>query len=132
MGQKMAMVDYLVLDEDTPYLRANACEGCGALYFDRRNACAKCGKQAFSAKRLSDEGKVVAFTIVQRAAPGVPTPYVSSVIELDGGGVVKANLVNVDPNPEKIELGMPVKMTTFTAGSDGAGNEAIAFGYVPA
>ena len=49
---------------------------------------------------MADTGVVRTFTIVHRAAPGVPTPYVSVVVDLDGGGVVKANLLNVEPTPE--------------------------------
>ena len=68
---------------------------------------------------------------MSRAAPGVPTPYVSAVVDLDGGGVVKANIVDVDPDPAKIELGMPVRLTTFVAGTDDEGTEAVAFGFAP-
>jgi uncharacterized OB-fold protein len=132
MGQQIAMVDYLVLDDGPPHLVANACANCGALYFDRRNACAKCGQTTFTKRALESTGAVRAFTIVHRAAPGVPTPYVSAIVDLDGGGVVKANLVDIPPEPERIELGMPVRLTTFVAGSDSQGTEAIAFGFAPA
>ena len=126
------MVDYLVLDDGDPHLAAQACSKCGALYFDRRVACAKCGGREFGSKALSNDGTVRAFTIVSRAAPGVPTPYVSAVVDLDGGGVVKANIVDVDPDPQKIELGMAVRLTTFVAGTDDEGTEAVAFGFAPA
>jgi uncharacterized OB-fold protein len=129
---RVPIVDYLVLDEAEPHLVANACRGCGALYFDRRNACARCGGRTFDRRRLQSQGTVRAFTIVARAAPGIPTPYVSAVVDLEGGGVVKANLVGVDPSPEAIRLGMPVRMTTFVAGTDEQGTEAVAFGYEPA
>ena len=129
---QIPMVDYLVLDDGDPHLMAKTCEECGALYLDRRVACAKCGADRFGTKRLGRDGRLRSFTIVHRAAPGVPTPYVSAVVDLDGGGVVKANLVDVDPDPEKIRLGMPVKMTTFAAGTDDEGTEAVAFAFAPA
>ena len=73
------------------------------------------------------------FTIVHRAAPNVPTPYVSALIDIDaGGGVVKANIINTDPTPERITLGMPVRLATFVADTDSQGTEAIAFGFEPA
>lgn len=128
---RIPMVDYLVLDGDEPHLVSKECAGCGALYFDRRNACARCGGTEFGQRKLSGEGTVRAFTIVQRAAPGVPTPYVSAVVDLDGGGVVKANVVDVEPTPEKVKLGMPVQLTTFVAATDDEGTEAVAFGYRP-
>ena len=129
--RRVSVVDYLVLGDD-PHLEANSCTACGALFFDRRNACAKCGRSQFERKALATSGVVRSFTIVQRAAPGVTVPYVSSVIELDGGGVVKANLVEIEPDPEKIGLGMKVAMTTFTCGTDEEGTDAVAFGFRPA
>ena len=72
------------------------------------------------------------FTIVHRAAPGVPTPYISVVVNLDGGGVVKANLINVEPDPGSVQFGMRVKLTTYVAGVVDDGTEAIAFAYEPA
>jgi uncharacterized protein len=132
MGKQISMVEYLVLDNGAPQLVANVCKGCGATYWDRRNACAKCGKQQFDREKLSDQGEVVAFSIVHRAAPNVPTPYVSAVVHLDGGGAVKTNLVDVDPTPETVQLGMRVKLKTFVAGTDDDGTEAVAFGFAPA
>ncbi len=131
MGERIPMVSYLEIDEGEPHLVANECSTCRALYLDRRNACAKCGKREFTSRRLPNEGSLEAFTIVNRAAPGVPTPYVSAIVDLGEGAVVKANLVDVEPDPARIRLGMPVRMTTFSAGTDDEGTEAVAFGYAP-
>lgn len=130
-GGRIPVVDYLVLDGE-PHLEGNACTACEAIFFDRRNACARCGKTEFTRKPLGSTGVLRSYTIIQRAAPGVPVPYVSGVIELDGGGYVKANVVDAGADPEKIELGMKLKMTTFPCGVDADGTEAVAFGFVPA
>jgi uncharacterized OB-fold protein len=132
MAEQIPMVEYLVLNNGSPHLVANVCTECGAIYWDRRNACAKCGKREFTQKKMSNEGELISFSIVHRAAPNVPTPYVSAVVHLDGGGAVKANLVDVEPDPEQVKLGMRVKLKTFVAGKDGTGTEAVAFGYAPA
>jgi uncharacterized OB-fold protein len=79
-------------------------------------------------KDLSNEGTIRAYTIVHRAAPSVGAPYTSVIVNLDGGGVVKANLLGAS-EPSQIVPGTRVSLTTFVAGSDGDGNEAIAFGY---
>lgn len=131
MSARIPMVDYLVLDDGPPHLVAQECAGCGALYFDRRNACGRCSGRSFGRRALAPTGRLRAFSIVHRAAPGVPTPYVSVVVDLDGGGVVKSNLVGVDAHPEKIDAGMAVRLATFTAGTDDDGTEAIAFGFEP-
>jgi uncharacterized OB-fold protein len=73
------MVSYLTLDGD-PHLVAQECKQCGALFFDRRNACAHCSSQSFGTRDLATTGVVRSFSIIHQAAPGVPVPYVSSVV----------------------------------------------------
>jgi uncharacterized protein len=132
MSKQIPIVGYLVIDDGPAHLEAWEAVDSGALYFDRRNADAKGGGTEFRRRSLGSTGKVRSFTIVHRAVPGVPTPYVSAIVDLDGGGVVKTNLLKVAADPEVVQLGMPVKLTTFVAGTDDDGTEAIAFGFEPA
>jgi uncharacterized OB-fold protein len=132
MGAQVPIVDYLVLGDGGPRLVAQECDGCGALFFGRRNACAHCAGRSFHGRELATTGVVRSFAIVHQAAPGVPVPYVSTVVDLDGGGDVKANIVGVDPDPANVSLGMGVRLTTFVAGVDDDGTEAVAFGFEPA
>jgi uncharacterized OB-fold protein len=127
MTRTVPAVDYLVLGDD-PHLVAQECGSCGALYFDRRNACAKCSKTTFTRRALSNEGVVRAYTIVQRGAKS--GPFTSVVVDLDGGGVVKANLVGVT-DPDRIRPRTKVRLVTFDAGTDDEGTVAVAFGYEP-
>jgi uncharacterized OB-fold protein len=115
---------------DDPHLMASECTACGARFFDRRNACASCGGTEFTPFRVANEGEVQAFTIVAFAAPGVPTPFVASLIDCDGTSV-RGNVVNVPPDPEHVRLGMKVRLTTTPVGTDSAGTEAVGFGYEP-
>ncbi|HYL52691.1 MAG TPA: OB-fold domain-containing protein [Acidimicrobiia bacterium] len=131
MGKQIPIVDYLVIDDGEPHLTAWESADSGALYFDRRNADAKSGGTEFRHRKLATTGKVRSFTIVHRTVPGVPAPYVSALIDLDGGGAVKANLTNVAPDPAQVKLGMPVRLTTFVAGTDDDGTEAVAFAFEP-
>lgn len=133
MGSQIPLVSYLVLNEGAPHLQAAVCNECGAMSLERRNACPKCGSaKGFGTKSLADTGVVTSFTIVQRAAPGVKAPFVSATVALDGGGAVTANIVDTEPDPEHISLGMPVKLTTFVVDADDNGVEAVAFGFAPA
>jgi uncharacterized OB-fold protein len=131
MAGQVPYVSYLQLGDD-PHLVANSCSSCGALFFDRRNGCASCGSTTFGSRRLANDGVLRAFTIVHRATPDVTVPYVSGIIDLDGGGVVKANVVGIDPSPDQVALGMKVKLTTFPIGTDSEGTQAVGFGYEPA
>jgi uncharacterized OB-fold protein len=131
MPAQVPLVAYLALGE-RPRLIARQCRQCGARFFDRRNACASCGGQAgFDEIDLPDEGVLRTFTVVSVAAPGVPVPYAAGVIDLAGTSV-RANLVNVKPDPEQLRLGMRVRLSTFAMGTDIDGVEAIGFGFEPA
>jgi uncharacterized OB-fold protein len=55
---------------------------------------------------------------------------VPAVIDCDGTNV-RANLVNVEPDPDHVSLGMKVRLTTFPIGTDSNGVEAIGFGFEP-
>jgi uncharacterized OB-fold protein len=131
-GRRIPAVGYLVIDQGDPYLVAQECSSCQAMFFDRRNACARCGGLDFAPKPLGRTGVIRSFTVVRRAAPGVTVPYVSATVALDGGGMVKANLVGIEADPANIQLGGRVKLTTFVAGTDEEGTEAVAFGFTPA
>ena len=129
-AQQIPLVDYLVLG-DEPHLVANECTACGARFFDRRNACANCSGTEFTKVAIGTEGEVRAFTIVTFAAPGVPVPFVSAIVDCDGTSV-RGNIINTEPDPEHVKLGMRVRLTTYSLGADDNGTEAIGFGFEPA
>jgi uncharacterized OB-fold protein len=126
---QIPLVDYLVLDGE-PHLVANECTNCGARYFDRRNACASCSGVDFIKASVPTEGELRSFTIVAFAAPGIPVPFVAGVIDC-GGTSVRANVINTEADPEHVKLGMKVRLATYSLGADGAGTEAIGFGFEP-
>jgi uncharacterized OB-fold protein len=126
---QVPLVDYLVLG-DRPHLEANECTACGARFFDRRNACASCSATEFKKAEVATDGELRSFTIVSFAAPGVPVPFVAGVVDCDGTSV-RGNVINTEPDPEHVRLGMKVRLATYSVGTDDDGNEAIGFGFEP-
>ncbi|HXX90611.1 MAG TPA: OB-fold domain-containing protein [Acidimicrobiales bacterium] len=129
MSGAVPLVDYLVLG-DRPHLVAHECTSCKARYFDRRNACAACEGVTFADVEVPTEGELTAFTIVSFAAPGIPVPFVAGLVDCEGTAV-RANVVNTPADPEHVQLGMKVRLTTFPIGTDSEGTEAIGFGFEP-
>lgn len=127
---QVPLVDYLELGDD-PHLVAKACTACGARFFDRRNACAACGStEGFDDVEVARDGVLRSYTIVSMAAPGIPVPFVAGIVDCDGTSV-RGNVVNVEPDPEHVKLGMKVRLVTFPIGTDSAGTEAVGFGFEP-
>lgn len=129
--ERIPVVAYLALDPE-PHLVAQQCRACGARFFDRRNACGACGGRSFEPAPVATSGHLRAFSIVHRAAPGVVVPFVSAIVEAADGTTVRANLREVAPDPEEVQLGMPVRLVTYPVGADSEGTECVAFGFAPA
>jgi uncharacterized protein len=116
-----------------PYLEGHACRACGAIFLGERDTCSKCGKHgAIEAKKLSNHGSLYVYSIVCRSFPGIEVPYVSAVVDLEGGGTVKGNLINVPPDPAKIKMGMPIEVIYRVAPrKDRDGNEYLTYYFQP-
>lgn len=123
------MVDYLVIDDGPPHLRGKRCDECGAVYLERRNACAACGARTFSPTPLPERGRIESFTVVHRGAPKRIGPFVSVLVRLDDGTYVKSNLVGVPAEADAVDFDVPVRLVTYSAGTDDDGAEAVAFGF---
>jgi hypothetical protein len=129
------IISYLKLPADgEPYLEGWRCAACGEIYLEPRSACGHClARNQISSVRLSKTGKIYNWTIVHRNFPGVAVPFVSVIVDLDGGGTVKGNLIGIDPVPESIRFDMPVN-TLFQRieKTDSAGNVYIGYFFAPA
>lgn len=128
------VVKYLKIPENgDPYLEGQKCESCGAIFLGERDTCSSCGTSgSFEAIRLADTGELYVYSIVHRSFPGVEVPYVSAIVDLEGGGTVKGNLIGIDPDPEQIRMGMPVDVVYEIAPrKDAEGNEYLTYYFKP-
>lgn len=117
-----------------PFLEGLVCQACRAIFFGPRLACSKCGaRDRFVAKVLPSTGTLYTFSIVYRSFPGIEVPYVSAVVDLDGGGTLKGNLIHVEPDPRNIALGMPVEVVYGDAlgRKDKDGNAYLSYFFQP-
>lgn len=100
--------------DEKAYLVGYRCTSCGAHFIGAdRVGCSKCTSTApLTEVKLSDRGTLYVYSIVHQSVPGVPVPYVSAIVDLPEGLSVRCNLVDIEPDPAKIEFGMPVEMVT--------------------
>jgi uncharacterized OB-fold protein len=134
-AKPLPVVAFLKIPEaGDPYLEGYKCGNCGEVFLGQRLVCAACGTRGkMSATKLSNDGKLYNFTIVHRNFPGVPVPFISAIVDLDGGGCVKGNLIDMIPNAEAIKFDMPVNVVFRDAGrKDKDGNAYLAYFFTPA
>ena len=134
-AKSLPVVSFLKIpDAGEPYLEGYKCGHCGEVFLGQRLVCAACGTRGqMSAVRLASKGKLYNFTVVHRNFPGVPVPFISAIVDLDGGGTIKGNLVDMIPSPEAIKFDMPVDVVFRDAGrKDKDGNSYLAYFFTPA
>ena len=125
---------YTRLDADgNPHLQGTRCEACQAVFLGDREHCGRCGTRSqMKPIVLADRGRLYNYTIVYRSYPGIKVPFISAIVDLEGGGTVKGNLLEVEPDPKQLHFGMPVRMIfreAQLASAEGAGY--IAHFFVP-
>ena len=84
--------------------------------------------------RLSNKGRLYSYSIVHRSFPGIDVPYVSAIVDLEDGGTIKGNLIDVEPDPDSIPFDLPVDVVFGDAlgRKDREGNSYISFFFKPA
>ena len=131
----LPVVSYLKIPADgEPYLEGHKCGSCDAIFLGARAHCSRCGsRDEMETTPLSKRGKLYSYSIVHRSFPGIDVPYVSAIVDLDGGGTLKGNLINVEPDPAKIKFDMPVEVVFGDAlgRKDSDGNSYMAFFFKP-
>ena len=131
----LPVVDYLKLPEgEDPYLEGHKCKECGSIFLGERNVCSSCfARGSIEPVKLNNKGKLYSYSIVFRSFPGIEVPYISAIVDLDGGGTVKGNLINCEPDPEKINFDMPVEVVFDDAlgRKDKDGNSYISYFFKP-
>ena len=120
-------------DNDPAYLQGYRCTACDETYLEDRRQCSRCFAPTLVATRLSETGRLYNYTIVHRSFPGVEVPFISAIVDLDGGGTIRGNLNGVAKVPEAIAFDMPVRVEFAVAKqADPEGNAYLAYHFIPA
>ena len=132
----LVATNYIRQENGEYFLSGLKCKGCNSIFLEDRSSCGKCfARDCFVELKLANTGKLYSYSIVHRSFPGVDVPYVSAIVDLDGGGTVKGNLVDVDLDldPQNISFDMKVKIIFKDAlgRKDKDGNSYISFFFAP-
>ena len=96
------------------------CKACDTAYFYPRDLCPGCFSRDTDWIQSSGKGIIHTFAIVHRG-PTPPfrdrAPYVPVIVELEEGPRIPSNLVECEPDPANIKVGMAVEVV-FQALSD--------------
>jgi uncharacterized protein len=128
-------VGFLHFDEaGGAHLRGARCTDCGAVAPGDRLVCNACGaRERMESIRLSESGTVYSYTIVHRSFPGVRTPFIAAIVDLEGGGALQGTLLGVEADPAKVPFGLPVRVVYRDSGQTAPdGRPFHSYYFVPA
>lgn len=99
-------------------LQLQHCDDCGRYTFYPRLRCEHCGKDALRWKRVSGRGTLHSYIINHVAPPGweQDVPYVVAVVKLEEGPRMLSNLRGIPPDPEALQLDMPLEVAFVARG----------------
>jgi uncharacterized OB-fold protein len=126
----LPIVPYLACDAaGEPGLVGSKCGACGEIFLGCTTVCACCAaRNVMKQLTLANSGKLYVWTTVHRSLPGVVTPFVFAIVDLDGGGVVKGNLIAPE---HEIRFDMPVNVVFERAGQlDAKGRAYLTYHFV--
>ena len=140
LSELKPIVPFLKTDSGEAHLEGQRCAKCQVTYVGDRptvagmTICGACGARgSLTSVKLSNTGKLYNWTVVERSFPGAKVPFISAIVDLDGGGSWRGNLIDVDPTPDAIKFDMPVKVVYGDAGSqDKDGASYLAYFFAPA
>lgn len=113
------------------WLEAFRCSNCGAVMAEVTRACRSCGgRNSLAPFRPEPSGTLYSWTVVYRSFPGIKVPFVSAVVDVDGGLALKGTL-RLDDH-ESLRVGMPVRIEFDDAGGakDKDGRPYVGFHFV--
>lgn len=109
-------------------LEAAKCSSCGQISFPPRLVCPQCKAKKFETVHLSDEGKLVTFTVVRVASDkfSKETPFPVGIVELNDGVRVTAQIA--DAAIDDLKIGQKVKLVFRKVQEDGKAG-ILCYGY---
>ena len=115
-----------IRSDGTPILTISVCPRCAGRWFPPREVCSTCAHDQLESVEAGTDGIAYASTVVRIGAPGFPTPYVLSYVDVDGVRV----LAHTDPaDRDKPEALAPGTRVTFTTGPIGTAGDVELWSY---
>ena len=115
-----------------PHVEAFRCGACGAVVTEQTIACRSCGaRQEPQAFRSPETGALWTWSVVHRSFPGIEVPFVSAIVDLDGGLTLKGTVIGA--GPDRLHQGLRLKLVFDDAGGarDKDGAPYVGFHFVP-
>lgn len=117
------------------YLVGSRCGSCGEVFFPRKENvfCPHCQHKSLADISLSNEGKIVTFTVVHQQPGGGfykgPVPYAYGVVQLPEG--VNVLTLFKAGDPERIKVGLKARLVVEKLFDESDVSEIVTYKFTP-
>jgi uncharacterized OB-fold protein len=125
--------------DERPRLIGSECPDCGLIDFPAARRCLRCGSDGQRERLLADRGTLWTFSTQDFRPPSPPydgadtaetfRPYAIGYVELPGEVLVEGRLT--EPDPERLAIGQPMRLTLVPYTTDPDGTEVLTFAFAP-
>jgi uncharacterized OB-fold protein len=128
------LVPFIKRSAGKPYLAGSKCKSCLHVFAGERQVCANCGARGeMLPVQLAETGSLYVYTIVHRTFPGVKTPFIDAIADLDDGSHLKGTLLGIEPDAAALNFDMRIKIIYHEAVPvDAGGAPYLTYAFVPA
>ena len=113
------------------WIESLRCEDCGAIVAEPAMACRRCAsRRPLVAVRGAGPGKLYSWAVIHRSYPGIAVPFVSAIVDLDGGMTLKGTLRDVDMVSLRPGLAVRVVFDDACGARDSQGAPYVGFHFV--
>lgn len=120
------------LDTDgAAWIEGFRCPECGAVALEQTMACRSCaGRAPLEAFRSAETGSLYSWGVIHRSYPGIEVPFVSAIVDLDGGMTLKGTLRGIEPELLRVGSRLQVKFDDAGGAVDKDGAPYVGFHFV--
>jgi uncharacterized OB-fold protein len=118
--------------DGAPQIEAFRCGSCSAVVTEQTIACRACGtREAPESFRSPETGALWTWSMVHRSYPGIKVPFISAIVDIDGGLTLKGTVLGTEP--DVLHQGLRLKLVFDDAGGahDKEGAPYIGFHFIP-
>lgn len=117
--------------DGSAWIEGFRCPDCGAVALERTMACRGCGgRSPLEAFHAGPRGTVYSWGVIHRSYPGIAVPFISAIVDLDGGLTLKGTLRGIER--DALRAGQKVRVEFDNAGgaADKDGTPYVGFHFV--
>ncbi len=119
-------------NDGSHWIEGLRCEDCGVFVANAALACRRCAsRRPFAPVRAEGTGKLYSWAVIHRSYPGIAVPFVSAIVDLDGGMTIKGTLRDVDMASLRPGVAVRVVFDDACGARDSQGVPYVGFHFVP-